>query len=245
MIDLHCHILPGVDDGAQTLKDSIKMAKKAVNDGITHILCTPHHNSKYENPKQKVLVQVAALQAELTKRNIPLTLYEGQEVRIFEHLMTEILQDDILFADVTDRYLMLELPTDHLPDYADDLIQQLVNQNMTPILVHPERYQFFLANPSLLEKYLKMGCLAQVTAPSIVGIYGKKIQKLAHYFIKHSMVQMIASDAHSLDNRDFYLAEAYQLIRKKYGEGKLEYYDRVARDVINGDNIILRRRYRN
>jgi protein-tyrosine phosphatase len=241
MIDLHCHILPGIDDGAQNLNDSIKMAKKAVSDGITHILCTPHHNSKYENPKDKVLVHVAELQEELRKRDIPLTLFEAQEVRIFEHLIGEIEADEILFADVTDRYLMLELPTNSIPDYTNDLIQQLLERGVIPIIVHPERYKAFQDNPSLLEGYLKMGCLAQVTAPSIVGIYGKKVQKLAHYFIKHSLVQMLGSDAHGLDSRDFYLAEAYQLIEKKYGKEKLDYYDRVARDVINGDNIRLRR----
>ncbi|GAB2021889.1 tyrosine protein phosphatase [Pseudolactococcus yaeyamensis] len=241
MIDLHCHILPGIDDGAKNLNDSIKMAKKAVSQGITHILCTPHHNSSYENPKSKVLLQVAELQEELTKRNIPLILYEAQEVRIFEHLMTEINQNEILFADVTDRYLMLEFPMDSIPDYANKLIKQLIARGIIPIIVHPERYKVFQANPSLLEKYLKMGCLAQLTAPSLVGKYGKKIQKLSHYFVKNSMVQMLASDAHDVDNRNFYLAEAYEMIRKKYGEGKIDYYNCVARDIINGDNISLRR----
>lgn len=241
MIDLHCHILPGVDDGAQSLNDSIKMAKKAVKDGITHILCTPHHNATYENPKKKVLLQVAELQEELNKRKIPLTLFEAQEVRIFEQLITEINQGDILFADVTDRYLMLELPTDNIPDYTNRLIQQLIDKGVTPIIVHPERYKAFQTNPSLLEAYLKMGCLAQLTAPSIVGKYGKKIQKLAHYFIKHNMIQMLGSDAHGIDRRNFYLLEAYQLIKKKYGEEKIAYYDRIARDVINGNRIYLRR----
>ena len=241
MIDLHCHILPGIDDGAHNLSDSIKMAKKAVSQGITHILCTPHHNSSYENPKSKVLLQVADLQEELTKRNIPLILYEAQEVRIFEHLMSEIDQDDILFADVSDRYLMLEFPTESIPDYTNQLIRQLINRGITPIIVHPERYKMFQANPALLENYLRMGCLAQLTAPSIVGAYGEKIQKLSHYFVKNSMIQMLGSDAHNVDSRNFYLAEAYEIIRKEYGVGKIDYYHRVAKDIINGDNISLRR----
>lgn len=91
MIDLHCHILPGIDDGADTLTDSIDMAEKAVRQGITHILCTPHHNNgKYVNPKVEVIEKVAVLQAELDRRNLPLTLLEGQEVRITGDLIEEI-----------------------------------------------------------------------------------------------------------------------------------------------------------
>lgn len=241
MIDLHCHILPGIDDGAQTLRDSIKMAEKAVSEGITHILCTPHHNSFYDNPKSKVLLQVAALQEELTRRNIPLILYEAQEVKIFEHLITEIDQNEILFADVSDRYLMLEFPMDNIPDFTSKLITQLVDRGIIPIIVHPERYKVFQTNPSLLENYLKMGCLAQLTAPSIIGKYGKKIQKLSHYFVKNGMVQMLGSDAHDVDNRDFHLTEAYEIISKQYGKQKTDYYNCVAKDIINGDNISLRR----
>ena len=83
MIDLHCHILPGVDDGAENIEASIAMAEQAVSQGITHILCTPHHNNgKYTNPKSEVISLVASLQAELDKRKLPLTVLEGQEVRI-------------------------------------------------------------------------------------------------------------------------------------------------------------------
>ncbi|HGL5698543.1 CpsB/CapC family capsule biosynthesis tyrosine phosphatase, partial [Enterococcus faecalis] len=103
MIDLHCHILPGIDDGAENLEASIAMAEKAIQQGITHILCTPHHNNgKYSNEKSQVISLVASLQAELEKRQLPLTLLEGQEVRITGTLIEDIHRDEILFTDLDD-----------------------------------------------------------------------------------------------------------------------------------------------
>ncbi|MDR0920963.1 MAG: tyrosine protein phosphatase [Lactobacillales bacterium] len=241
MIDLHCHILPGVDDGAQTLDDSLKMAKKAAKDGITHILCTPHHNMKYSNPKEKVLVAVSDLQKELDEENIPITLFEGQEVRIHHQLMDEIDSDVILFADVNDRYLMLEFPTAHIPEYTDKMLSDMLERGIVPVIVHPERYTEIQENPNLLVNYLNMGCLAQVTAPSVVGKYGSKVKKLSHLLIKNNLVQMVASDAHRLGDRNFYLKEAFKVIEKKYGDEKTQYFTDVARSVINGDDIQVKR----
>ena len=106
MIDLHSHILPGVDDGAQTLEDSLEMARKAISQGITHLMCTPHHNNgKYNNPADKIIREVANLQGELDKRGLDLTLLEGQEVRLTEFLLTAIQRDEILFTDLDNTYL--------------------------------------------------------------------------------------------------------------------------------------------
>lgn len=237
MIDLHCHILPGVDDGAKTLADSIAMAKEAVRQGITHILCTPHHNQRYTNEKTDVIKSVEALQKEFDARNIPLTLFEGQEVRIKRELIDEIKQDKILFADVTDRYLLAELPTRNIPDYTESLFFELRKMGIIPIIVHPERNLRFQEEPNLLLPYLNMGCLAQLTAPSLVGIYGKQVKKLSEKLIEHNLVQMIASDAHSRKDRDFYMAKAYKTVEKKFGQQKIEMMDQVTRDVVNGVKI--------
>ena len=97
LVDVHCHLLPGIDDGAQTIEDSLAMARLAVAEGITHILCTPHHNNgTYLNPKGQVIEAVSKLQAELDAADIPLTLFEGQEVRLSHDLMKRIAQNDIL-----------------------------------------------------------------------------------------------------------------------------------------------------
>lgn len=240
MIDLHCHILPGVDDGAANLAQSLEMANKAVEQGITHILCTPHHNSHFQNNKNKIISDVALLQKELDQRNISIKLFEGQEVRITQDLIAKIKADQILFADLRDQYLTLEFPTKEIPRYAEDLCYQLRKKEIVPIIVHPERNYGFQANPNQLMLFLNMGCLAQVTAVSLVGEFGRTAQKLGLAYVKHNLVQMTASDAHALKNRNFYLKEAYQIIEKEFGQKKVQDFKQTATDIINGDQVEIR-----
>lgn len=234
MIDLHCHILPHVDDGAQDIEASVAMAQKAVNQGITHILCTPHHNnSRYENPKASVISTVALLQAELDRCNLSLTLLEGQEIRITGGLLEDIQRDQILFTDLADTYLLIELPTMEVPAYTEELFFELRARGKVPVIVHPERNAKFREDPNRLIPYLEMGCLAQLTAPSIVGSFGKSIQKTAKTMVEHNLVQMVASDAHGVNKRTFYMQEAYELI----GIEKAKLMQQVAKDLINGDVV--------
>lgn len=238
MIDLHCHILPGIDDGSENLEASIAMAKKAIDQGITHILCTPHHNNgKYINSKSEILDKVSNLQEELDKRNLPLTLFEGQEVRITGTLIEEIKQDRILFVDIEDTYILIEFPTLDIPAYTDQLFFELRSMGKIPIIVHPERNAKFREDPNLLIPFLDMGCLAQLTAPSYVGIFGKSIQKTAKLMIEHNLVQMIASDAHGINKRNFYLKEAYVKMKKDFGIEKVNLFQNISKKIVNGDIV--------
>lgn len=238
MIDLHCHILPGIDDGAENIEASIAMAEKAISQGITHILCTPHHNNgRYENPKDSVIHSVSLLQDELDKRNLNLTLLEGQEVRITGDLINEINQDRILFTDLDDTYILIEFPTMDIPAYTEQIFFELRALGKIPVIVHPERNAKFREDPNLLIPFLEMGCLAQLTAPSIVGTFGKSIRKTALDMVKYNLVQMVASDAHGVKKRTFYMKEAYQIIEKEFGKEKVEQMMQVNKDLINGDKI--------
>lgn len=238
MIDLHCHILPGVDDGAEDLNASIAMAEKAISQGITHILCTPHHNNgKYRNPKSEVISLVSFLQAELDKRQLPLTVLEGQEVRITGDLIEDIQQDNILFTDLEDTYILIEFPTMEVPSYTEQLFFELLQMGKTPVIVHPERNAHFRKDPNYLIPFLEMGCLAQLTAPSYVGTFGKEIQKTAKLMVEHNLVQMVASDAHGVKKRTFYMKETYNQIAKDFGSDKVTKMQQVARDLLNGDQI--------
>ncbi|KPG70211.1 tyrosine-protein phosphatase [Enterococcus sp. RIT-PI-f] len=238
MIDLHCHILPGIDDGAEDLTASIAMAEKAISQGITHILCTPHHNNgKYSNPKASVISLVSSLQEELDQRHLPLTLLEGQEVRITGGLIEDIRRNEILFTDLEDTYILIEFPTMEVPTYAERTFFELKSLGMTPVIVHPERNAYFRKDPNHLIPFLEMGCLAQLTAPSYVGTFGKDIQKTAKIMVEHNLVQMMASDAHGVKKRTFYMKEAYQQIGKDFGADKVTKMQQVAKDLINGDAI--------
>ena len=120
MVDLHCHLLPGVDDGSKSMEISLRMAREAVENGVTHALLTPHHmNGRYVNHKQDVIRLTKQFADELERHNIPLTVFPGQEVRINGNLLEALDNDDILFADTGNRYLMLEFPDDDVPHYTN------------------------------------------------------------------------------------------------------------------------------
>ena len=237
MIDTHCHLLPGVDDGPQDLNDALKLAQQAVDQGITHILCTPHYNRHYQNERSSIITQIAQLQKAFDQRGIPLTLFEGQEVRITDQLLTDICEHRILFTDVEDTYLLLELPTREIPWYTEKMLYQLRQAGKIPIIVHPERNHVLQADEDQLETFLNLGCLTQVTAPSIVGIFGKKAQKFGLELIKTKKAHVIASDAHGITKRPCYLQAAYQLIQKQFGETIVSELKQHAKDLVNGDAI--------
>ena len=238
MIDLHCHILPGIDDGAETMEASIAMAEKAISQGITHILCTPHHNNgKYHNPKSDVISLVSSLQSELDQRNLPLTVLEGQEVRITGDLIEDIRNDEILFTDLDDTYILIEFPTMEVPTYSEQVFFELKSLGKTPVIVHPERNAYFRKDPNNLLPFLEMGCLAQLTAPSYMGVFGKDIQKTAKIMVEYNLVQMVASDAHGVKKRTFYMKETYEQITKDFGLEKVDVMQQVTKDLINGDQV--------
>ncbi|HCM85206.1 MULTISPECIES: tyrosine-protein phosphatase [Enterococcus] len=239
MIDLHSHILPGVDDGAQTLEDSLEMARKAISQGITHLMCTPHHNNgKYNNPADKIIRDVAALQKELDQRGLDLTLLEGQEVRLTEYLLTAIKREEILFTDLDNTYLLIEFPTNEIPIYAEQVFYHLLSQGHVPVIVHPERNAVFREEPNRLVSFLEMGTLTQLTAPSIVGIFGSEIQKTARLMLEHQMLYMVASDAHNLRHRTFLMKEAYEEIQKIGGREMVAAMQQMAKDLVNGDSVV-------
>ena len=238
LVDVHCHLLPGIDDGAQTIEDSLAMARLAVAEGITHILCTPHHNNgTYLNPKGQVIEAVSKLQAELDVADIPLTLFEGQEVRLSHDLMKRIAQNDILFTDLEDTYILIEFPTMEIPMYAHRVLFELCANGYTPIIVHPERNVQIMKNPNLLIPFIEMGCLTQVTCASYVGQFGKPIQKAAKIMIRHNLTHMLASDAHNINGRQFYTDEAYRKLFKEFGEDKVTQFQQTTKDIVNGESI--------
>ena len=238
MIDLHCHLLPGVDDGARTLDDSLAMAQQAVSEGISHILVTPHHrNGKYLNPKEAVLEATTALQKELDDRGIGLTLYPSQEIRINGDLMDDIENEDILFIDEEQRYLLIEFPTLSIPAYTEQLFFKLRQQGITPVIVHPERNQAIIDDPNILLPFIERGALTQVTASSYVGAFGKDIARLSNQLIEANLVHILASDAHNTRGRGFHFRKAFAKLEAEFGPEKVAYFKQNAKDLFNGDVV--------
>lgn len=239
MIDLHCHLLPGVDDGSKSMDISLKLANDAVRDGIDYALLTPHHmNGVYLNHKRAVIQQTQEFQVELDRHKIPLKVFPGQEVRINGDLLTALDQDDILFADEGGRYLMLEFPDDDVPSYTSNMIYKLMQRGIIPIIVHPERNTRIMKQPDILYDLLSRGCLSQITAGSYVGTFGHKVQKFSKQLIQTGQAYVFASDAHDLPNRKYEMTNAFAKLNREFGNDYVSRFNENAKRIINGDNIL-------
>lgn len=238
MVDLHCHLLPEIDDGSKSMGISLRLAREAVENGVTHALLTPHHmNGRYVNHKQDVIKKATEFQRQLKEHNIPLTVFPGQEVRINGQLIEALDKDDILFADEDNRYLMLEFPDDDVPHYTNQMIFELQQRGITPIIVHPERNTKIMAHPELLYQLLQKGCLSQITASSYVGTFGKKVEDFSKKLIANGQGYLFASDAHDLPGRKYEMRQAFEKLGKEYGAKLAERYADNARAIINGENV--------
>lgn len=212
---------------------------RAVENGVTHALLTPHHmNGRFVNHKHDVIQLTDQFRRQLASHNIPLTVFPGQEVRINGGLIEALDKDDILFADEGNRYLMLEFPDDDVPHYTSQMIFELQQRGITPVIVHPERNTKIMAHPELLYELLQKGCLSQITASSYVGTFGKKVDDFSKRLIANGQGYVFASDAHDLPGRKYEMREAFQKLRLEFGHELAERYADNARSIINGEDVL-------
>ena len=237
MVDVHCHILPGVDDGARDLSESIEMAKKAVEQGIHTVVATPHHlNNRYENPKQIIIERVRELNKTLLDEKIDLNVLPGQETRIYGEMIEGFETGEILPIDNT-PYVLVEFSSSHVPRYTEKLFYDLQTKGLIPVIVHPERNQEIIDRPDVLYKLVEKGALTQVTAASICGDFGKKIKTFSLQLIDANLTHFIASDAHNTSNRTFKMREAFDMVQSKYGSDMVYLFQENAELVIEGSHV--------
>ncbi|PEJ59493.1 tyrosine protein phosphatase [Bacillus sp. AFS002410] len=218
MIDLHCHILPGLDDGPKTMEESIGMARAAVANGIHTIIASPHHqNGRYNTDRKTILEKIEQLNHVLQENEIHLTILPGQEIRLYGELIQDFELNQIVSINDGMRYALCELPSSHIPRFANRLFYEMQANRITPILVHPERNKVLINEPDILYDFVQKGILTQITASSLTGKFGKKIQKFSFKCIESNLAHTVASDAHNTGSRSFQLSEAYEIIREKFG----------------------------
>ncbi len=209
LIDLHCHILPGIDDGSVNTDESIAMAKRAVSDGIRAIVATPHAlDDVYRNLFQNVIDQVVQLRRVLSKERLPIDLYPGSDARLCADMLEKIFIGEAGTINGNGRYLLVELPTFAIPPAAKNELFQLKLNGISPIITHPERNHFFLNHMEILYDLVTMGCLVQITAMSITGGFGHCAMEYAHELLRCRLAHVIASDAHSATKRPPILSSA-------------------------------------
>lgn len=214
MFDIHCHILPGVDDGSGNMSDSIEMAQLAAESGTKGIIATPHCNipGVFENYWCDTFAdKVRTLQAELNARNIPVSIYPGQEIFLSRNFEDHLKKGEFITLN-NSRYMLAELDFRIDEASAVSRLKYLVSQGYVPVIAHPERYGFVIENPSIIKKLRSEGCLVQLNGGSMMGYFGRYIQKTAELIICNSLADFIASDAHSQYSRTPALSDVHELI---------------------------------
>ena len=238
MIDIHSHLLPGIDDGSESLDVSLQMARDAVADGVTHALMTPHHmNGSYVNHASDVIKLTADFQTELNNANIPLTVFPSQEVRINGGLLSALDDGDILTTDEQGTYILIEFPSDDVPAFTMDMLFQIQQRGLVPIIVHPERNTRLMKEPQLLYDMVSRGAYAQVTASSYVGTFGKAVTAFSEDIIANGLAHLFASDAHHIPGRKYKMTAAFDKLKAAYGSDSAKQFDDNAKALVNGERL--------
>ncbi|MHC6178760.1 tyrosine-protein phosphatase [Clostridium sp. JNZ X4-2] len=201
MIDIHSHILPGIDDGSKSMEETMEMLKLTEADGIENIVATSHfYRGYYDNKWIDIKKLTGKVKAAAKKQNITLNIISSQEVMLDNHTLESYRSSEIGCIEGT-SYMLVELPMMTMPKDAMNIIYELEIKGVRPILAHPERYRYIIDNPYKINEFLDEKCLIQINTGSITGIFGKKVKNTARILIKNGVCSFIASDAHSIGGR--------------------------------------------
>jgi protein-tyrosine phosphatase len=208
-VDIHCHLLAALDDGAESLDESLAMARQAAADGIATVIATPHQLGNHaQNDGPTIRAAAGRLQGILGEQRIPLSVLPGGDVRIEPDLVGKIRRGQVLTLADRGRHVLLELPHElYLP--LDRLLAELRAAGLVGILSHPERNQGILARPDVLPPLVAAGCLMQVTAASLTGVFGSRSRAVAASWVQQGLVHFVATDAHGTKARPATLSQAY------------------------------------
>lgn len=237
-IDLHCHLLPGIDDGAADWDESLSMARMAAADGIGVVVATPHQCGGFaQNDAGTIRRLVVELNERVSREGIPLRVFPGGDVRVEADLVERLERDEVLSLADTGRYVLLELPHEvYVP--LDRLLAQLSTAGYQGILSHPERNQGILADLELVGPLVAKGCLMQVTADSLVGNFGRRAQSAGEEMIGRGWVHFVSTDAHSTAARKPVLRPAFErLLELTDRQTALDLCCRNPAQVVAGTSI--------
>jgi protein-tyrosine phosphatase len=204
MIDIHCHLLPGFDDGAKSLDESLALARASVGNGIRHAIMTPHiQPGRYDNTRTLIKSGFERFQQALKESLIPLEIGMAAEVRVSPEIFTLLEEDELPFLGELDGYriLLLEFPHTQIPPGSQKLVDFLLKKKIRPLIAHPERNRDVIRKLSKIDPFIDMGCMLQITASSLVGIFGDGPLERARELLERDACMVLATDAHNLEAR--------------------------------------------
>lgn len=234
MIDLHIHILPGLDDGARTVDEALEMAEMAVESGVETLVVTPHSNQtgRFENYSTSELTGAyESFRQALAEEQIPLRILPGMEIFASDH-MGRLIDDGLLSGLNHTDYFLVEFPFDAEPWWIGDILEELLEQGRIPLIAHPERYYGVQRYPMLIWEWLQLGCLTQVNKGSVFGYFGRSAQRTAEILLSNDLVTCMASDAHSPVVRTPYMEDTREYLEEWFGE-------RTAYRLLKGNPEII------
>ena len=227
MVDIHCHILPGLDDGPDSLDESLKMAEMAIEDGITHVVGTPHANDEFKFSPELVRERRDELQRLVGDR---LQLATGCDFHLSFENLQDIHQNPQKYTIHQKQYLLVELADFAIPPTMDDTLHHLQLEGLSPIITHPERNGLIRAKPERLYRWLHQGCFVQITAGSLLGRFGEHTMRLVEKWLAEDRVHFFASDAHNLSGRPLALEGSLREDGRHCGEKESpKRYSRIIR----------------
>lgn len=238
MIDIHNHLVPGIDDGAKTLKETVEIAKSAQRHDIYKIVSTPHYmEENYKVEGKKVKEKIKTINKLLREKDIQVQILPGHEIYLTSDLLEKIKNRDILTINDS-KYILLELPMNYIPDFLDKVFYDLSVMGYKPIIAHPERNKEVINNPGILYKWVKDGIIFQLNAGSLFGVYGSSVKKTAFELVDNYLVQVIASDCHGNNNIGLeWLARAKRKLENICGSYSIQFFTN-AEYIINNEEII-------
>jgi protein-tyrosine phosphatase len=237
MIDIHMHILPGLDDGPQDMERSIEMCRIAADDGIDTVVASPHNlYANYRNGREKVLSVLAELHERIRQDGLDVTILPGSEVYLSSDLLRHLEGDGLMTINDNRRFLLMDLPSFFKADHVSRLIFSLKMKGITPIISHPERNAVIADDINMMCEIIRMGALSQLSAGSLTGRFGRSVRKTAIAMLHHNMVHMIATDAHNITSRPPVLSRAVEAASREIGtERAMEMVRDVPHKIISGE----------
>lgn len=219
MIDLHTHILPGVDDGVKTMDDAVAFARVASADGVETIVATPHYRDGFFlNPRPEVIAGVAALNARLRAERIPIDVLPGAEVHISADLVSRVKSGDAPTLADNGRTVLFELSMNQYPLDLETMVFQMRLAGLQVLFAHPERIRYFQDDISRYEAVIRLGAFGQLTTGSVTGIFGEDVVEFSEELARKRLVHVIASDAHNTRGRPPVLSSAMDRLGSWIGE---------------------------
>lgn len=220
--DMHCHLLPGVDDGAEDTKEMMKMLQIAYNEGIRTIFATPHYHPRRGNADVETILKQFAQVYRTIKQTFPdMELYEGNEIYYGQDIV-DMLNKGELLTLANSEYVLIEFSVSDEPNYIRDAMNTLILAGYFPVLAHVERYDNLMKKLNVIEELVDSGVYLQVNAGSVIGDSGGKVKKIISRLIKQDMIHFIGTDAHSANSRAPYISECARYLVKKFGAEKAQ-----------------------